>query len=374
MFTKQFKRMLAPATLVALSATISFAQTPIAHWTFDEGIFNYSTTSSAETTAGDAGDAIWAEAGGAGLSWGVGQIGGAAFLDGAVALDHHFEIATNSVLNNLQTASFSAWFRPDFAVGQSGDVYKGIFTSRFVEDSTGTNTNWGINYRSNSDQVNTRASNASLDSTDNVVADGSWYHAVLTFDGANEESKLYVNGVDQGAVATDAIGIVFGNTWIVGQDPLDETGFTKGSERHFRGGVDDYAMYSTVLTPAQVTTIYNNGLGNGTSSTNAAGVASADFVFGDVTGATAGSAPDGNVDQFDYFAIRDNMNTVATSITDGDADGNGLVDLNDFAVWRNIVSPAGLAAAGLAVPEPSSMLLMSLVGLLGFGRVRRGQR
>jgi hypothetical protein len=80
----------------------------------------------------------------------------------------------------------------------------------------------------------------------------------------------------------------------------------------------------------------------------------------------------GVVDINDYNLIRGNLETSVAFYTNGDVDGNGYVDLNDFALWRDVAPLSALVAAGLAVPEPSTAVLAGafLFGFLGRGRRR----
>ena len=72
---------------------------------------------------------------------------------------------------------------------------------------------------------------------------------------------------------------------------------------------------------------------------------------------------DGDVNTLDYDAWVTAYGTSVTNPGDG-ADGNqdGVVDAADYTVWRdNFTAPASLQVA-VAVPEPSSLTMMSLFG------------
>lgn len=342
---------------LAFGATMATAQTPLAHWSFDEGVDDYSILSSADTTGGAVSDATWQEAGGAGLTYGVGQIGGAAYLDGASVAGHSFLVNVGTALTG-PAFSISGWFQP--AATQAGDAYKGIFMGRSTEDDSGTDQNWGLAWR-DGDKIDGRASGQpNTSAAGSVVAGGGpndgWYHLAMTWDGFASEHTIYINGVAANTDDNDALGIVNAGSFSIGQEP--------GSvSRHFRGAIDDFAIYSTVLSAGQITTIYNNGLGNGTTSTSANGTATLDIDPADVN-------RDGTVNSTDYLDLIGNMNTVATGRDDGDLNADGMVDLDDFAFWRNQAPPALLASLGF-VPEPSSLMLLGLAGLFGLGSSRR---
>ncbi len=58
---------------------------------------------------------------------------------------------------------------------------------------------------------------------------------------------------------------------------------------------------------------------------------------------------------------------------DGDANGDGDVDGNDFLIWQAGFSPGGDGGASSAVPEPAAAVLGLLVaGLAAIARRRNG--
>jgi cyclophilin family peptidyl-prolyl cis-trans isomerase len=90
---------------------------------------------------------------------------------------------------------------------------------------------------------------------------------------------------------------------------------------------------------------------------------------------------DGTVDAADYTVWRDNLGKTVTPFTNGDGNGDGKVDATDYSIWRNNygetagASSGSGATSGHAVPEPTSLVLLSLVGVALFlGRLRRSAR
>lgn len=83
---------------------------------------------------------------------------------------------------------------------------------------------------------------------------------------------------------------------------------------------------------------------------------------------------DGDVDLIDYAALRDNIGEAHTYEVDGELTGDYVVDLNDFRLFKTFYEAANPGAGGLAgigVPEPSAFVLVmiSLAGLAcGFVR------
>jgi hypothetical protein len=84
---------------------------------------------------------------------------------------------------------------------------------------------------------------------------------------------------------------------------------------------------------------------------------------------------DGDVDFDDFAAIRDHFRMNVNSRSLGDLNADGFVDFVDFGEWTdnypfNPGSGAGAASANESVPEPSC-LLVALAGLLGVCSPRR---
>jgi hypothetical protein len=75
---------------------------------------------------------------------------------------------------------------------------------------------------------------------------------------------------------------------------------------------------------------------------------------------------DGASDGADFLAWQRNVGHASDALPqDGDADGDRDVDLADLAIWKAKFGGAGATAAAIAVPEPASAALLSLiVGLL----------
>lgn len=68
---------------------------------------------------------------------------------------------------------------------------------------------------------------------------------------------------------------------------------------------------------------------------------------------------DDDVDMNDFAAIRDHFQQSVTMRSEGDLNGDGLVDFLDFRQWKDNF-PKPLGAASAAVPEPASAFLVLL--------------
>ena len=336
------------------------AQTPVAHWKFDDGVAaNTVATTAVDSVAGN--DATWLDPTGDGLSWSTaGQIGGAAVLDGANGALRAFEVPELTPIDFATALSISLWFNPS-AEGQAGDAYKGLAMTRTLEDSGGLNKNWGVAWENASNIDNRNGGSFGGANSDNTITmTDTWYHVVAIWDGdednfgANPSKDIYVNGVQNlqsGNETMSSVTDIFDSgTWFIGKD-------TANPNRNFRGMIDDVAFFTEVLTPGQISTIYNNGLNN----IDVTGAAGPVFVDGDVTG-------EGTVDDADFQIIRANFLSSVTMRSEGDLVPDGIVNFDDFRQWKQNAAAAGAATV---VPEPGASLLLACAAICGLGLQRR---
>ena len=118
-----------------------------------------------------------------------------------------------------------------------GDNDANIFETRVVE--TGGDI-----------QVRTVESGVAVRLTLNSSINTGWSHIVFTYDGSTREGILYINGssVDSG---TGTAGGNAGTKFFIGH--------SEDSGAEFENGyVDETALYSKVLTPSEVTTLFND--------------------------------------------------------------------------------------------------------------------
>jgi hypothetical protein len=84
---------------------------------------------------------------------------------------------------------------------------------------------------------------------------------------------------------------------------------------------------------------------------------------------------DGSINLTDYAVIRDNLEEAHTYLFEGDIVRDGIVDLADFRAWKSLPSVinSGVLAEIAAIPEPSSMMLILVSTIAGaFSRRRFG--
>jgi hypothetical protein len=82
-----------------------------------------------------------------------------------------------------------------------------------------------------------------------LIPQNQWTHVALTFNGT--VNQIYINGLPSGLPSTNHTE-VFNNNAVIGySDPPESS--------HFQGRLDDVSLYNTVLTPNQISFIYNAG-------------------------------------------------------------------------------------------------------------------
>jgi hypothetical protein len=155
----------------------------------------------------------------------------------------------------LNTAVFSAeaWLKPDIA--GVANAQSPIANRKSASPRTG----WIIYQRSPTDGWNLRMYNGADTATSvNLTAGpytvGQWQHFVVTFDGTT--ARMYLNGTLAGSQG-------LAGTYEPNSDPtigLGLGGVINGTENPFTGGIDEFALYDTVLTPAQITAHHQAGV------------------------------------------------------------------------------------------------------------------
>jgi hypothetical protein len=92
-----------------------------------------------------------------------------------------------------------------------------------------------------------------------AVNDGNWYHCVVTWDGnatpGAAGTRIYVNAVEGHAVETDTLG-----TASTTSDGTFQVGSRSVTPQYFDGMLAGVNVYDRVLTQAEVTERFNNGI------------------------------------------------------------------------------------------------------------------
>ena len=86
-----------------------------------------------------------------------------------------------------------------------------------------------------------------------IEADGNWHHLAMTWDSSANQIKGYLDGVAVGGTGT-AAGSFSGSLSIVNIGKQ-----ATASAAYWKGNIDEVGIWSSVLTAAEITEIYNNG-------------------------------------------------------------------------------------------------------------------
>lgn len=182
---------------------------------------------------------------------------------------------------------------------------------------------------------------------------GQWHHIVLTKDSSDGggDIQIFVNN-ELRASATNATGVFNVVQATLGTD-------LGAPERAFDGTVDLFRVYDHELSEAEIQTLFEEPF---------------PFEFTDFN-------RDSVVNSDDYDIMASNFLSETTTTIDGvsdsgDANLDGVVDLEDFLLWRADFENPGIPSASLTsgvVPEPSSLLILAgLVPVAFIARRRFG--
>lgn len=159
--------------------------------------------------------------------------------------NQHLTCSDNALLNPLGNGDFSIhfWVKFDTApayylFGQGAGNYNliiGIFSST-VQVSLNSGSGGGANFSYS-------------------MTSGVWHNVVVTVNRTGNNSSFYVDGSPIFTTGTALYGTVYGGPLIVGN-------YAGGSFIYAPDGImDEVAYWDRVLTPAEVTTLYNGGIG-----------------------------------------------------------------------------------------------------------------
>ncbi len=164
----------------------------------------------------------------------------------------------------------------------------------------------------------------------NVVNDGIWHHAALSYDGAN--LKLYLDGAVVANIPEGAGGVFYSQ-----ESQVLNIGYsTDGTDRWFNGSIDEVRIYDRALTEAELLQVYeaerpSNLLANYPFNGNA-NDESGNGIDGTVSGATLTTDRLGESDMAYSFDGVDDF------ISLGEVDFVGGESMITIAWWQDIAS------------------------------------
>lgn len=236
-------------------ASLAIAQTPLASWSFDDGI---GCTAAEANYPGTLGPDCPTNA----PQWTPGMTGQALVFDGA---DDAITIAPASTMATLTTLTLTAW------------VKHGATTRyRSIIDKRDTATDGFDLYLDPSGRLFIRVNNYTLVSH-SAVADDTWHHVAGVYDGTH--LYLYIDGVLNRTAAV-------GRTTVQTTGPLYIGRNYAGNAYTFAGTIDEARLYDTALTAEQMLAVYNE------MEQPVAEVLLGDWAFDEGTGCTASDATD----------------------------------------------------------------------------------
>ena len=138
---------------------------------------------------------------------------------------------------------------------QYGDRYGWDFFQRAAATQTPDANGPGYSFRMwNGNSSSTESQNLLFNITGGLYTVGAWSHIVAVYDATVPSATLYFNG-QQVAQSTTPNGSYYAN--IAG--PMSIGGYPDGTENPFFGQIDEFAVYGTALSAAQVMAHYQNG-------------------------------------------------------------------------------------------------------------------
>lgn len=213
------------------------AQGLISYWKFDEGV-GATVSDSAGTNGGS-----WT--GTLGNQWGVGKINAGGNFNGS---DNYVDTKHIGLIDNATALSIAFWYRRNApgnyaTLGQGDDGNHTIAVEVY---------NDGLDYF----DLGTYGNYVSFPSNDN-----SWHYIVFTFDssqsGSSNQVKGYLDGVQQNLSFHGTVPVSLpatSNDFVIGRLP------TAGSE-WANGQTDEVGIWNRALSQAEVTQLYNSGVG-----------------------------------------------------------------------------------------------------------------
>jgi hypothetical protein len=139
--------------------------------------------------------------------------------------------------------------------------------------------------------------------------DNNWHHAVATQ--GSDGMRLYVDGVQIGVLPNQTSAQSYWGSWKIGGDQLNSWPL-RPSSNYFAGSLDEFAVYPTVLSAAQVTDHFNIGKGIGQPVPDTEAPAA-------VTGVSAEAA--GNDVTVSWNATTDNVGVTGYQVHRSDTSG-----------------------------------------------------
>ena len=224
---------------VTLTVGQAQAQTPSAHWTFDQG--------SGSTATDSSGNNRTASLTGPGATWTPSSKVGpyALSLSGS-----SFVRATSRLVNTSGSFTAAAWVKLNSLDGFHGILSKdGTHVSSFFLEYHGGAQRFSFARFASDDADSPVAATYAIAAP---VA-GTWYHVAGVHNASTDTLTLYVNGVLQQSVSYASGWQAWGST-VIGRTKWNATPVS-----YLQGSIDDARFYTSALTQPQIQTLVNMG-------------------------------------------------------------------------------------------------------------------
>ncbi len=188
-----------------------------------------------------------------------------------------------------------------------------------------------------------------------IALDSGFHHVVLTYDGttlvADSTVNVYIDGVK--ATRTGGNNTNSGQVLKTGESTSFQDSVYLGRTQRaavgrFTGVLDDVQVFDNALTQEDVSSLFTHP---------------GELLAGEIIPILGDLNNSQTVDEADYLIWIKNYNKTGLGASGGDLNRDGRVNAADFPILRQ----AALDSSGVdlaAVPEPASMMLLALGGLL----------
>ena len=161
------------------------------------------------------------------------------------------------VMTGLSDVSFSCWINTSDTTSGNRN---GIVLLNNQANGTETAGTLSIFHQNSNGEILVRSGNASssesqlLQHFDTSLTDGNWHHLVVTRNESTSDTSLYVDGYlldteNVSRISTVGVGSKIGNRYT-----------TSAGDYSFKGSMDQIRIFSTALSAANVSTLYNEGV------------------------------------------------------------------------------------------------------------------
>lgn len=220
----------------------------IAHWSFNEGegaqAGDYSGNGNTGTLTN-------------GPTWTDGRFGKALSFNGT----NNYVSAGDIVDRSSGTMSF--WFKPNTNFNSSSATSQGLWGKYESSSIDFTVTLRGTDFSAGDGTAGTIQSKFEVGGSTTYLATsrnnwnaGEWYHYMITWGGGN--TTVYINGVQENTVATSRTVSGTGADEI-GRSFFDTTNVAGGGPGYFNGVIDDFRMYSRILSADERAVLFRAG-------------------------------------------------------------------------------------------------------------------